>query len=451
MKYVQNARLENNDSPKKSLLHRVSHQEKNNPKDVLISINHVSKKFCRNLKRSMAYGIADLTKNLLGLKPNTTMLRQAEFWALDDVSFELKRGESLGIIGVNGSGKTTLLRLLTGIFPPDKGELAVKGRVGSLVAVGAGFHPHMTGKENVYLNGTILGMSKTEIQTKFQNIIDFAEIGDFLDAPVSTYSSGMRVRLGFSIALHCVPDILLVDEILSVGDLGFRNKSLRRMREFREQANALIFVSHNLEQVRILCNRVIILDKGRVVFDGTTYEGCTQYQEMTREIRLDGMKTDQVQLTDEKLKVRYSSQDEIDLIDFGIMTPQHQKTNKIAMDESLLIFCDFIVKKDIEQIYFSAGVLDEEQHVCIHVVSNDDDKMQFPTMYKGSYRILVQIPQHHLMPGIYIPQISIRNDRTGETYERIWSNCSFQVTTDGRTLERGIIAVQENWKLNKID
>jgi len=425
--------------------------EGNNQEDILVSIKHVSKKFCRNLRRSMAYGIADLSKNLLGMKPDTSMLRQSEFWAIDDISFELKRGETLGIIGVNGSGKTTLLRLLSGIFPPDKGEIQVKGRIGALVAVGAGFHPHMTGRENIYLNGTILGMARKEIQTKFENIIAFAEIGEFLDAPVSTYSSGMRVRVGFSIAIHCEPDILLVDEVLSVGDLGFRNKSLRRMNEYREQANAIIFVSHNLEQVRVLCSRVIILDKGRIVYDGATHKGCTRYQEMTRAIRLEGLKHQQTELTDKRLKARYSSVDEIALIDFGILDKQHQKTDRIAMHDPLIIYWDFRVKKEIERVYFSGGVYDEEHRACIFVKSNDYNSVQFPLLKEGNYRLTIEIQRHHLMPNVYIPQLSIRNDQTGETYERMFPSESFRVVTDGKTLERGIVAVQESWELKKID
>jgi len=425
--------------------------ESNKLGEAVISVKHVSKKFCRNLKRSMAYGIVDLSKNLLGIKPDTSTLRQTEFWALDDVNFELRKGETLGIIGVNGSGKTTLLRLLTGIFPPDKGEIMVKGRVGALVAVGAGFHPHMTGRENIYLNGTILGMTRKEIQERFENIVEFSEIGEFLDAPVSTYSSGMRVRLGFSIALHCVPDILLVDEILSVGDLSFRNKSLRRMQEFRKKARAIIFVSHNLDQVQVLCSRVVILDKGKIVFDGETHEGCARYQEMTRAIRLRSINHEQSQGINEKFKLRYSSVDEIELIDFGLLDKQHQKTGDIAMDDPLTMFWDFKVKKDLEQLYFSAAVLNEEFKNCILLRSNDNNKVQFPPLNEGKYRLIIEIPQHHLIPNVYMPQLSIRNEKTGETYERIFPNYFFRVVTDGKTLERGIISVKENWDLTRLD
>ena len=211
----------------------------------------------------MAYGIVDLSKNLLGIKPNSTGLRKDEFWAVDNISFELRRGEVLGLIGGNGSGKTTLLRLLAGIFPPDKGEISIKGRVGALIAVGAGFHPYMTGRENIYLNGTILGMNREEINSKFQDIVDFAEIGDFLDAPVSTYSSGMRVRLGFSIAAQLEPDILLIDEVLAVGDQGFRVKCINRIKELIKNS-AVIFVTHTMQQVSNICSKVIVLDKGGV-------------------------------------------------------------------------------------------------------------------------------------------------------------------------------------------
>jgi lipopolysaccharide transport system ATP-binding protein len=203
--------------------------EESKKSEVVVSVKNISKKFCKALKRSMAYGIVDLSKNLFGIKPESTELRNEEFWALDDISFELMRGESLGLIGVNGSGKTTLLRLLAGIFPPDRGEIMIKGKVGALISVGAGFHAHMTGRENIYLNGSILGLSREEIDSKFEEITDFAEIGDFLDAPVATYSSGMRIRLGFSIATAIEPDVLLLDEILAVGDAKFRNKCYNRI------------------------------------------------------------------------------------------------------------------------------------------------------------------------------------------------------------------------------
>lgn len=247
-----------------------------NKGEVVVSVKNVSKKFCKKLKRSMAYGIIDLSKNLFGIKPNSTRRRRDEFWAIDNISFELRKGETLGLIGVNGSGKTTLLRLLAGIFPPDKGEIRVKGRVGALIAVGAGFHPHMTGRENIYLNGAILGMSREEIDSKFQEIVDFAEIGDFLDSPVSTYSSGMRVRLGFSIATVIEPELILLDEILAVGDANFRMKCYHHIGELLEKA-AVIFVSHDIVQTSRICDNVMLLHQGKNIFSGETEIAIEKY------------------------------------------------------------------------------------------------------------------------------------------------------------------------------
>ena len=224
----------------------------------------------------MYYGIQDLRENFLGLRSNSDLLRKDEFWALKDISFDLRRGEALGLVGRNGSGKTTLLRLLTGIFPPDHGEIMIRGRVGALIAVGAGFHPHMTGRENIYLNGAILGMNREEIDVKFSDIIDFADIKDFLDAPVSTYSSGMRVRLGFSIATSIKPDVLLIDEILAVGDAKFRNKCYHRIEKVCEKS-AVIFVSHGMDILSRICRLSMVLKLGHVSFFGDVADGIAKY------------------------------------------------------------------------------------------------------------------------------------------------------------------------------
>lgn len=229
--------------------------------DAVISVNNLSKKFCRNLRMSMIYGVRDLTKSTFGIKSNNSKLEKDEFWAIKDISFELRKGEVLGIIGPNGSGKSTLLRLLSGIFTPDEGEVIIKGRVGALIALGAGFHPHMTGRENIYLNGVILGMSHDEIDAKFDKIITFSEIGQFVDAPVSTYSSGMRVRLGFAIAIQINPDVLIIDEVLAVGDVGFRAKCYNLIADIMRNT-AVIFVSHSIPILERYCDRLLLLKEG---------------------------------------------------------------------------------------------------------------------------------------------------------------------------------------------
>ncbi|MBO5040045.1 MAG: ABC transporter ATP-binding protein [Clostridia bacterium] len=201
-----------------------------------------------------------------------------KFLALDGVSFEVKKGEALGIIGKNGAGKSTLLKLITRITGPSKGTISLNGRVASMLEVGTGFHPELTGRENIYMNGAILGMSKKEIDAKIEQIIDFSEVRQFIDTPVKRYSSGMYVKLAFSVAAHLDSEIVIMDEVLAVGDMAFQNKCLTKMRQSaQEEGKTVLYVSHNMNTIRQLCDRVIVLDKGKLIFDGDVEEGIAIY------------------------------------------------------------------------------------------------------------------------------------------------------------------------------
>jgi ABC-2 type transport system ATP-binding protein len=195
------------------------------------------------------------------------------FLAVDDVSFTIEQGESIGLMGLNGSGKSTLLKLISGVMRPDAGEVLTRGRIAGLIATGAGFHPQLTGRENIYLNAAIIGMSEAETKRKFDRIIDFADIGKFLDTPVGHYSSGMFSRLGFSVAVHADSDIFLVDEVLAVGDRPFKRKCMKRMQEVRDEGRTLFYVSHAPESVRRMCDRALVLVDGRLGFDGPVDRG----------------------------------------------------------------------------------------------------------------------------------------------------------------------------------
>lgn len=235
--------------------------KKSQDSQVLLSVKEVSKKFCRDLKRSLLYGVQDIASEVVGTREKSQRLRQKEFWALKDVSFELRRGEALGLVGANGSGKTTLLRIISGLIKPDSGSVEVKGRVAPLIALGAGFIPILTGRENIYANMSILGLSKKEIDERFQDVIDFAEIGDAIDAPVQSYSSGMAARLGFASAIHTDPDILLIDEVLAVGDIKFKSKCHRRLHELRQNGTSFVLVSHQPQSILNVCNQAVYLLK----------------------------------------------------------------------------------------------------------------------------------------------------------------------------------------------
>lgn len=232
--------------------------------DIVLSVKNVSKRFCRDLKRSLLYGVKDIAGEVFGAKRNDVTLRTGEFWALNDVSFELRRGEALGLVGANGAGKTTLLRIISGLIKPDQGSVEVQGRVAPLIALGAGFNPVLTGRENIYVNMSILGLSKAEIDDRFDAVVNFAEIGEAIDAPVQTYSSGMAARLGFASAIFTHPDILLIDEVLAVGDIQFRAKCYRKLAQLRKRGVSFILVSHNPIAIVSICDLAIYLNHGTV-------------------------------------------------------------------------------------------------------------------------------------------------------------------------------------------
>lgn len=232
--------------------------------ELLIRLDGVSKKFCSNLKKSMKYGVIDIAKDFLGLTIDSRTLRPKEFWSVQDVSFEVRRGECLGLIGLNGAGKSTLLKMVNGIIAPDQGNLEIRGQVGALIEVGVGFHPLLTGRENVYISGAILGLSKKQVDKSFNSIVEFAEIEDFVDTPVGYYSSGMYVRLGFAVAAHMEPDVLLIDEVLAVGDVGFRAKCYAKIRELKASGVGMLIVSHDVEVIKDLCDSAVYLNKGSV-------------------------------------------------------------------------------------------------------------------------------------------------------------------------------------------
>jgi len=253
--------------------------EKPQDSEVVVSVNGVSKKFCRDLKSSLFYGVQDIASELIGGQRQSDKLRPKEFWALDDISFQLRRGEAVGLVGPNGSGKTTLLRIISGLIRPDTGCVEVNGRLAPLIALGAGFNPILTGRENIYANMSILGVSKKEIDERFQDVVDFAEIGEAIDAPVQSYSSGMAARLGFASAIHTNPDILLIDEVLAVGDMRFRIKCYRKLAKLREEGTSFVLVSHDPNSILSVCDLGVYLLRGKVMATGDTHFIMNKYEE----------------------------------------------------------------------------------------------------------------------------------------------------------------------------
>jgi lipopolysaccharide transport system ATP-binding protein len=243
----------------------------------LVEVRALSKKYCRDLKKSLWYGLHDIGKEITGRRQNAEPLRAGEFWALRNVSFSLSSGDTLGLLGRNGAGKTTLLRVLSGVIRPDLGFAKVRGEVAPLIELGSGFSPLLTGRENIYVNAAILGLSGRIVNGLIDEIVDFAEISDFIDMPVQSYSEGMKARLGFSVAAHLNVEVMLVDEVLAVGDLGFQRKCLNRISGYVAQGGILVFVSHNMHLIQSICQRSLVLDRGEVVFDGPTAGAIDRY------------------------------------------------------------------------------------------------------------------------------------------------------------------------------
>lgn len=247
----------------------------------LLEVKNVSKKYCRNLKRSLRYGLRDLGSELLGRKSEERRkLRPGEFFSVRNVSLNVNRGECIALLGPNGAGKSTLLKMVSGIFKPDIGQIKVRGRLGALIELGSGFNPILSGRENVYINGAILGLGTKEIDECFGEIVEFSELSHVIDEPVRTYSSGMRLRLGFAIAANLRPNLLLVDEVLAVGDVGFRMKCFQHIQERVESGMSLIIVSHAIAQLNRVANRCVVMNKHQVVFDGDFVEGATLYEKI---------------------------------------------------------------------------------------------------------------------------------------------------------------------------
>ena len=347
-----------------------------------ISVENVSKRF-----RKGQAGYRTLREDICNLTGRLTRARGSEgasknyMWALRDVSFQVEPGEKLGIIGPNGSGKTTLLRLLAGITRPTKGKISLKGRLGVLIELMAGFHPELTGRENVYLNGAIMGMARAEIRRKFDEIVDFAGVGEWIETPIKRYSTGMQVRLGFAVAAHLEPDILLVDEVLAVGDTAFQNKCLGKMGDVAREGRTVVFVSHNMAAVRSLCNRGIVLNQGSAEFAGPMGEAIYYYQGLMRGRDIQAVKRMQ------GLQV------------VGLRVSPGSSRPRFTSDGPLVAEMDFFTDHPLPACYLNFVIEDGDGRFLVH--SRTDLFDLWPSFGPGLHRVRVDVPRLGLRGGVY--------------------------------------------------
>lgn len=378
-------------------------------KEILVKVENLSKKFCKDLKTSLWYGVLDLVSSLKGNKAERK-LREKEFWAVKDISFELRRGECLGLIGHNGAGKSTLLKILNGLLSPDAGKVTIKGRVGALIELGAGFNPILTGRENIYNNGAILGFSRKEINEKLDEIIDFAEIREFIDMPVKNYSSGMKVRLGFAIAAQMEPDVLLIDEVLAVGDLGFVLKCFKTIDTILPRT-AIIFVSHSMPMVSRMCNHIILMENGLVKFQGEDVaKGIDLYY--TRFISNET----NVVFDDGSISL-----EEVQLLDPTTCEP----TDKLNWGEDLKLKIKFVFKKEIGIPLFTFHLLDKEQRP---VASFERNSSSANLKVKENIIEFVLVHKNlQLSKGVYVINVALGREGSREPIYKVNDIINFQI------------------------
>jgi lipopolysaccharide transport system ATP-binding protein len=375
--------------------------------ETMISIQSVSKKFCRSLKRSLWYGVQDLATELTGRRKQRTKLRKDEFWALQDIAFNIKSGETIGLIGRNGAGKTTLLRLMSGLIKPDTGRIEIKGRLQALIALGAGFNPVLTGRENIYVNAAVLGISKAEVARRFDEIVDFSGIGDFIDMPVQSYSSGMAVRLGFSVAVHMEPDILLVDEVLAVGDIPFRAKCHKKLGEMKERGVPWIMVSHDMGIIRNQTTKVIYLENGKMKFSGSPEHAITQY---LYDISEEKISRYQIQKSNGTSPISNPSLD-IEIRCVTLLGEDLIEREFFLTGEPLVIEIGYTAHKPMESPAFGIYLFGSEG-LCYMGSNTSIDNFPIKTLI-GNGKVYYRIDQLPLLTGIYRLRIDIWDKHMG--------------------------------------
>jgi lipopolysaccharide transport system ATP-binding protein len=364
-----------------------------------------------------------------------------ELWALRDVSLKLDAGESVGLIGHNGAGKTTLLKLLAGISRPTRGHVRTHGRVASLINLGAGFHPELTGRENIFLNGVILGLSRHEVRERFDAIVEFADLGAYIDTPLKRYSSGMYARLGFAVAAHVEPDVLLVDEVLSVGDVAFQDRSIRKMLSFRDDGRAILFVSHNLSAVEMMCQRVVWLDHGQVRMAGTTPDVVRAYLDNVDA----GLVEDAAQT---------SAQDEaeaVTLTEVGVLDSEQRLCTEFEYGKPLRVRLRCLARQDLQHVQCSVTVRGDYGPLF---TATSETVACWRT---GPHELECAFEYLPLLPGLYRVEVHVRHAGT-PAWALPQTMAAFRVSTEltafgsdslvGATKSRGgFLAVAYDWRV----
>ena len=393
-----------------------------------------------NTQDTLARTVADAV--LRSVRPKPPDRESQELWALDDVSFHVNEGEVVGIIGRNGAGKSTLLKLLSRLTEPTRGRITVEGKVGSLLEIGTGFHPELTGRENIFLNGTILGMSRADVIRRFDEIVEFAEIDRFLDTPVKRYSSGMYVRLAFAVAAHLESDILIVDEVLAVGDLAFQRKCLGRMSDVAQEGRTVLFVSHNLAAIKSLCTRALLIQGGKLVADGPVEETVTKYLDLTWPLSSDGTVPDSEARsgTGAALLRRVS-----------IADTTGARVERVFLGQTLRVTCFYEVREPLEDVVIELGISTSDG-LRIATALSSDAGAPLMRLEPGMHEITVELDVTFLPHPQYVVDVAmhLESGLTIDWVERAAQFAALNVAQQGGdsypwATVRGYIRPRAHW------
>lgn len=412
---------------------------------VAVSVQDVSK--CYRLGETHAYTLSDqiarVARRLTGHKEETSVERN-DFWALRDVSIDIAEGEMVGIIGGNGAGKSTLLKILSRITQPTSGRALVRGQMSSLLEVGTGFHPELTGRENVFLNGTILGMRKAEVAKKFDEIVAFSGVEKFIDTPVKRYSSGMYVRLAFAVAAHMEPDVLVIDEVLAVGDAEFQKRCLGKMNDVAKEGRTVLFVSHNMQALSMICSRAVLMADGRIVEDGTPDAVIATYLSNAAVCESLVWKSD-AGLGSELAR----------LTRIGVSSFSERPTSSIASSSPIFVEMDVEIGEHHSALCIGFDLLSDSLGVVLRSYDTDVDPELRPKVVLGSNRLRCEIPAGLLSQGRYqiAPRIGLHNQEWIVHADPLvqfqthfgHGRSPFWATLDGRN-RPGVIAPILNWQ-----
>ena len=404
----------------------------------VIEVNHLTKEYRLGAIQGLKQTLLNTGARLMGKEVPERPL----FKALDDVSFTIEQGEVVGIIGHNGAGKSTLLKMLARISTPTSGSVKVNGRIAPLIEVGAGFVPDFTGRENVYLNGAILGMSKKEIDQKFDEIVDFAEMTEFIDTPVKRYSSGMQVKLAFAVATSIESEILIVDEVLAVGDLAFQRKCFDRMEDLiKRQGRTVLLVSHNIRQVERLCNRVLLFKKGRVISDGSAKAVCTQFYEAS---------DIQISASNSKNLISANSNEwasgEVLLHDIEVLNIDGNPISKLNHMQAVRVQLTFEVKKEIRVPIFGLGI--HTTDFIYLATQHSINQLKLDRLSVGRHVLVFDIPSFPFMPGVYSIRAGVSEGTAARTIFYGENLLHLQVVSDNadnRIWNEGLVSLSGTW------